>query len=95
MAKALIFLATGYEGVEMLTVVDMLRRAGIDIDMVSVTKDPEVTGSHNITIKADVLFEDADLDQAQALILPAAFREHPSQSICTALRSIKNICKRR
>ena len=37
MAKALIFLATGYEEVEMLTVVDMLRRAGIDIDMVSVT----------------------------------------------------------
>lgn len=45
MAKALIFLATGYEEVEMLTVVDMLRRAGIDIDMVSITKDPEVIGS--------------------------------------------------
>ena len=76
MAKALIFLAAGYEEVEMLTVVDMLRRAGIDIDMVSITKDLEVTGSHNITIKADVLFEDADLDQAQALSFRAVFREH-------------------
>lgn len=96
MAKALIFLATGYEEVEMLTVVDMLRRAGIDIDMVSVTKDPEVTGSHNITIKADVLFGDADLDQAPGIDPSGRHSGNTkSQSICTALRSIKNICKRR
>lgn len=91
MAKALIFLATGYEEVEMLTVVDMLRRAGIDIDMVSVTKDPEVTGSHNITIKADVLFEDADLDQAQALILPGGIPGTPNLKaytpLCEALKT--------
>ena len=37
MAQACIFLATGYEEVEMLTVVDMLRRAKISIDMVSIT----------------------------------------------------------
>ena len=36
MAKALIFLAEGYEEVEMLTVVDMVRRAKIDIDMVAI-----------------------------------------------------------
>ena len=91
MAKALIFLATGYEEVEMLTVVDMLRRAGIDIDMVSVTKDLEVTGSHNITIKADVLFEDADLDQAQALILPGGIPGTPNLKaytpLCEALKT--------
>ena len=40
MAQACIFLATGYEEVEMLTVVDMLRRAKISIDMVSIT-DPQ------------------------------------------------------
>ena len=92
MAKALIFLATGYEEVEMLTVVDMLRRAGIDIDMVSVTKEPEVTGSHNITIKADVLFEDG----SGTGIDPSGRHSGntKSQSIYTALRSIKNICKR-
>lgn len=91
MAKALIFLAAGYEEVEMLTVVDMLRRAGIDIDMVSITKDLEVTGSHNITIKADVLFEDADLDQAQALILPGGIPGTPNLKayapLCEALKT--------
>lgn len=70
MAKSLIFLAPGYEEVEMLTVVDMLRRAGINIDMVSVTETLEVTGSHNITIKADKLFTEADFDSAGMLILP-------------------------
>ena len=70
MAKSLIFLAPGYEEVEMLTVVDMLRRAGIEINMVSVTGTLEVTGSHNITIKADQLFNDADFDNADMLILP-------------------------
>lgn len=70
MIKSLIFLATGYEEVEMLTVVDMLRRAGIDIQMVSVTGDIYVTGSHNITIKADLLFNDAGFDNVSMLILP-------------------------
>jgi len=70
MAKSFIFLATGYEEVEMLTVVDMLRRAGIEINMVSVTGSLEVTSSHNVTIKSDMLFEDADIDSADMLVLP-------------------------
>lgn len=70
MAKSLIFLAPGYEEVEMLTVVDMLRRAGIEINMVSITDTLEVTGSHGITIKADQLFDDADFNNTDMLILP-------------------------
>lgn len=70
MAKSLIFVATGFEDVEMLTVVDMLRRAGIEIDMVSITGELEVTSSHSVVIKADKLFENADIDSADMLILP-------------------------
>lgn len=70
LAKALIFFAEGYEEVEALTVVDLLRRAGIDIDMVSVTKEQMVTGSHKITVQTDVLYEDACFDKADILILP-------------------------
>lgn len=70
MAKALIFLAPGYEEVEMLTVVDMLRRAEIQIDMISITDTLEVTSSHNVTIKADHLFADADFGSTDMLILP-------------------------
>ena len=68
MTDALIFLAPGYEEVEMLTVVDMVRRAGLVIDMVSITDTLEVTSSHNVTIKADKLFKEADFDSAKMII---------------------------
>ena len=46
MTDALIFLAPGYEEVEMLTVVDMVRRAGLVIDMVSITDTLEIGRAH-------------------------------------------------
>ncbi len=78
MADALIFLAPGYEEVEMLTVVDMVRRAGLVIDMVSITDTLEVTSSHNVTIKADKLFKDADFDSAKMIILPGGIPGTPN-----------------
>ena len=91
MAQALIFLAPGYEEVEMLTVVDMLRRAGIDIDMVSITDSLEVTSSHNVTIKADKLFADADFEAAQTLILPGGIPGTPNlkayEPLCQQLKA--------
>jgi len=70
MAKVYIFLAEGYEEIEALTVVDLLRRANIDIKMVSVTGKISVTGSHQITTSSDVLFENADFKDADMLVLP-------------------------
>ncbi len=67
--KVYIFLADGFEEVEGLTVVDLLRRAGADLAMVSITGRKEVTGSHGIQVMADRLFEDG-LDQADLLVLP-------------------------
>lgn len=78
MAQALIFLAPGYEEVEMLTVVDLLRRSHISIDMVSITDSLEVTSSHNVTIKADKLFRDADFDEADMIILPGGIPGTPN-----------------
>ncbi len=69
MSKVNIFFATGYEEVEALTVVDLLRRAGIETDMISVTGDLNVTSSHNVTVKMDRLFEQAD-ENADMLVLP-------------------------
>ncbi len=70
MAKVYLFLAEGFEEIEGLTVVDLLRRAGIEITMVSVTGDINVTGSHQITTKADALFEEVDFSEADMLVLP-------------------------
>ncbi|MCR5201934.1 MAG: DJ-1/PfpI family protein [Lachnospiraceae bacterium] len=87
MAEALIFLAEGYEECEMLIVVDMLRRAKIDIDMVSITDKKEVTSSHNVTIKADKTFNEADFSGANALILPGGMPGTLNLKACEALRN--------
>ena len=70
MANTAIFLANGFEEIEALTVVDLLRRAHIEISTVSIGSSLEVTGSHDITVKADKLFNDVDFDELDMLILP-------------------------
>ena len=54
-----VFLADGFEEIEGLTTVDVLRRAKIDVKTVSVTKDLLINGSHGIHLYADTLFEEA------------------------------------
>lgn len=68
--KAYIFLANGFEEVEALTVVDLLRRANVNIKMVSISGNIKVTGSHGIVVDADLLLEEANCSQVDALILP-------------------------
>lgn len=70
MAKTYVFLADGFEEVEGLTVVDLLRRAKVEVIMTSVTGSGEVRGANGITVKADQLFEDIDASDADMLILP-------------------------
>ena len=70
MAQIALFLAEGFEEIEALTVVDLCRRAGLNIDMVSVTDDFTVKGSHGITVSADKTIEDVDFDNTDMLVLP-------------------------
>lgn len=70
MSKVCVFFAEGYEEIEALTVVDILRRGNIDVDMVSVTGAKSVTGSHNITVEMDKLFEEVDFDKTDMIVLP-------------------------
>lgn len=64
-----VFLADGFEETEALAPVDVMRRAKLDVNTVGVTGS-EVTGSHNITVKADVLLSDVKLDNIDGVILP-------------------------
>ncbi len=57
MASALVLLTDGFEEMEALTPVDLLRRGKVDVTAASITGDLNVTGSHNITVKADELFD--------------------------------------
>ena len=51
-----IFFAEGYEEIEALAVVDICRRCGITIDMVSITEDKKVMGAHGIVVEIDNTF---------------------------------------
>lgn len=66
----LIHLATGFEETEAVTIIDVLRRASLNVITVSVTGSFKVTGAHNITIEADQLYDEADYSQAGMIILP-------------------------
>ena len=70
METVYLFFAEGSEEVEALAVVDILRRAGVETRIVSVTGDKMVTGSHGIRVEADMLIEDVDFSKAAMLVLP-------------------------
>ncbi len=88
MKRAAIFMADGCEEIEGLTVVDILRRAGIEIDMVSIGKDEKINGSHGIVFLADALiscFKPGDYD---AFIIPGGKKGTENLLASEAVKSI-------
>jgi len=69
MKKALVILTNGVEEVEAISVIDLLRRAGIDVTTSSISGE-QVTGSHNITIQADTQIDDIKGLDFDIVILP-------------------------
>lgn len=65
-----LFLAPGFEEIEALATVDILRRADIDVTTVSILDTQIVSGAHNIPVTADTTIDKAKLDDAEMLILP-------------------------
>lgn len=70
MKKAYQFLATGFEEVEALCPLDILRRGGVEVVNVSITGQLLVEGAHGVFVQADTLFEEADFGDADLLMLP-------------------------
>jgi len=63
-------LADGFEEIEAISVVDILRRADIPVQMVSIMGKRAVVGAHQVTVMADVLFENVDYNDVDMIILP-------------------------
>ena len=64
------FFADGFEEIEALTTIDTLRRAGLDVEIVSVTPDEIVVGAHDVSVLCDKNFENCDFFDAELLFLP-------------------------
>lgn len=65
-----VHLADGFEEIEALAVVDVLRRADIAVKTVSVTGGKNVRGAHDIVVVADLLFQEADYAECEMIVLP-------------------------
>lgn len=85
MSKVCVFFGTGYEEIEALTVVDILRRQKIDTQMVSVTGEKMVTGSHQIPVQMDCLIEDVDFDTVDVIVLPGGMPGTKNLEACEML----------
>lgn len=70
MAKVYEFLATGFEDIEALIPLDIMRRAGVDFKTVSVTGDRLVESAHGVKLEADLLIEEANFSDADLIMLP-------------------------
>ncbi len=86
MAKVYAFLADGLEEVECLAACDVLKRAGVEVEMVSVNEGREVTGSHRVRIICDSsIGEKAGFDDADVLFLPGGMPGTLNLMNCTRL----------
>lgn len=70
MSKAAVFFGTGFEEIEALAVVDILRRAGVETAMASVMDQRHVEGAHNIMVETNMLDREVDFDQTDLIVLP-------------------------
>ena len=64
-----VYLGEGFEEIEALTCVDLLRRAEIDVATVSVG-EKVVTGAHGIKVTSDMLINEASMDDCSMIVLP-------------------------
>ena len=74
MGKVIVLLGDGFEEIEGLTVVDVLRRAKIDVESVSIMTEQVITGSRNIKVVADKMFDDIDSDELDMVVLPGGIK---------------------
>lgn len=86
-----LFLASGFEEIESIAVIDILRRSNMEITIVSIEKQLEVTGSHHITIKTDVIFENVIFENIEWLILPGGM---PGTTNLNKHEKLKEIIKK-
>lgn len=70
MGTVYVFFADGFEEIEAFTAVDVLKRGGLNVEMITVTDDEVVMGAHDVPVVCDSFFKDNDFADADMLLLP-------------------------
>ena len=79
------FLATGFEDIEMIAPLDIVRRAGIQAQTVSITGEKIVTSAHGVGFVADTLLDEIDFSNADMLVLPGGLPGAANLDACQPL----------
>jgi len=69
MSKVIVLLAPGFEEIEAVTIIDLLRRGGVEVSAAGLEK-PAVKGSHDISIIPDMFYKDVKAEDFDMLVLP-------------------------
>lgn len=85
MSKVLIPLADGFEEIEAVTIIDVLRRGGVEVVTASIGEDENVAGSHGMDMRADTMFDEAADDDYDAIILPGGGEGVDNLKACAPL----------
>ena len=74
MGTVYVFFADGFEEVEAFTSVDVMRRAGLNVEMITVTPDEIVTGAHDVPVLCDKNVVNCDFYDADLVLLPGGMQ---------------------
>ena len=80
-----VFLATGFEDIEAIAPIDIMRRASLDVRTVSITGERTVLSAHGIGIVADMLLDEVDFAEAQMIVLPGGLPGATNLDACQPL----------
>ena len=70
MKKVIVFLAEGFEEIEAISIIDVLRRAEVSVTTLSISKEKQVKGAHNVPVVADKLFDEVNFASYDMIVLP-------------------------
>lgn len=85
MKKVGVFFGTGFEEIEALTVVDILRRASVQVFCVSIDNAKQVTGAHNITVAMGMGIDEVDFDSLDMIVCPGGMPGTKNLEACKKL----------
>ena len=88
MGTVYVFFADGFEEIEAFTSVDVMRRAGLDVEMVTVTSDEIVKGAHGISVLCDKNVVNCDFFDAELVLLPGGTPGAVALEKCAELRNL-------
>ncbi|MDR0666666.1 MAG: DJ-1/PfpI family protein [Campylobacteraceae bacterium] len=84
MSRVLVPLADGFEEIEAVTIIDVLRRGGVEVVTAALARQ-SVKGANNIVVTADTLLEEADESDFDMIVLPGGNEGHKNLATCTRL----------